>query len=277
MELTGRSPNAEQQNAVAEVGNKTLDQGTMAIMEHGQQCRPYLWDELQDCFVFVHAEAAVILKNGKRTSRRCLFEGNNKLFDQSLFRVPLCLSYIYVKKRLQHGTYDKKAIMGVFVGYSRVSLAYRILDLEARKVREVAHQFCICHEGKFPFKASLTWNVEEKEQPPTYLFPKGEVPTIGGSDESEESEDEIRRNVQHRDYSVDLDEEDEDIHRQDDDRKELGKRNRQLSEQARRNLEMSEHPEAGPNVAHPHISASMSRDSNSAVNRPTSLSRRLNR
>ena len=54
------------------------------------------------------------------------------------------------------------------MGYENGSPAYRIWDLEARKIRIIFYNFVICHEGYYPFREKVNWHPNCFDDPSTF-------------------------------------------------------------------------------------------------------------
>jgi hypothetical protein len=64
---------------------------------------------------------------------------------------------------------QKKSMRGVFTGYVENMPAYRVWDLLEKKIRNIAYNFCIAHEGYYPFRDKTNWPSEFVK--PTRFYP----------------------------------------------------------------------------------------------------------
>ena len=62
-----------------------------------------------------------------------------------------------------------KAQEGVIVGIQDNMPAYRVLNLETRKVVKIPFAQTVTHEGFFPFRNDRNWNEDEKQLPHAFI------------------------------------------------------------------------------------------------------------
>jgi hypothetical protein len=118
-------------------------------------------------------------KPGSYCSRKNLLQGNRNPANLQIL-MPFGTSvtcYIPTDTRVGgKGPYQRKSFHGALMGYEPNSPAYRVWDIEARKIRVVSYNFTICHEGFYPFKEKKNWPTECVTDP-EYFSPEFGVST----------------------------------------------------------------------------------------------------
>ena len=94
-------------------------------------------------------------KPGSYCSRKNLLEANRKPFNLERL-MPFGTSatcYVPIEKRRggkEPG--QRKSFRGVVLGYVDGMPAYRVWDIQQCQVKLISYNFCICHEGYYPFR-----------------------------------------------------------------------------------------------------------------------------
>ena len=169
---------AQQQNGVSERLNRTIDELAASVMAHAGDAPARFWSEAMNYVVFTRNNVNVHETkkgSGVLVSRRCLFEGHMHKFDERHLRPWGCLCYAYITKLSgdrtgPYGPTRLKSLKGFFIGYALDKKAYRVWIPESQKVKEVAFQHSVCHEGIFPWRSSKNWTPEEVDEPAHYLL-----------------------------------------------------------------------------------------------------------
>ena len=63
---------------------------------------------------------------------------------------------------------QRRSFRGVLLGYVDGMPAYRVWDIEAKKIRSVSYNFTISHEGYYPFRDKNMWPPECLEDPSNF-------------------------------------------------------------------------------------------------------------
>ena len=78
------------------------------------------------------------------------------------------------RRRGGKGPAQRRSFKGALLGYVENMPAYRIWDLQEKKIKSVSFNFTICHEGYYPFRDKTNWPEECSEDPEFFS------PTIDG-------------------------------------------------------------------------------------------------
>ena len=114
---------------------------------------------------------------GKYLSRKNLLVGDKRLFNLERLMAFGTATTCYVpieKRRGGKGPAQRRSFKGVLLGYVENMPAYRIWNLEDKKIVSVSFNFTICHEGYYPFRDKADWPPECKEDPEFFS------PTVDG-------------------------------------------------------------------------------------------------
>ena len=170
-------PYASQGNALPESINRVGDEASTAQMIHAGHVPSNLWAESQGSFFYVRNHAFLVEEEheGKmrQTSRFNQMVKQFRQVDHDKFHTWGVTIYAYIPKKVRKGTgaQKRKCHVAMFVGYSRDGEMYRILIMASRVIIEVAIQFCIVHEGKFPY-LQCPRTTHELSLPPHYMVPE---------------------------------------------------------------------------------------------------------
>jgi hypothetical protein len=151
-----------------------LEATATALIQSGAP--PSFWHEAAAHYTFTRNNTPrhEVTVEGKKIflSPNQIFEGHRNPFNLSrlvAFGTQLTC-FLPKERRPDHkGPSQSKSFDGVMLGYAQDCRAYRVWDIEARKVREVSFHFCVISEGFFPFRKQTNWP-EEKDQP-VFFFP----------------------------------------------------------------------------------------------------------
>jgi hypothetical protein len=147
-----------------------------ALLRAGAPAR--FWGEAECHKIFtLNATLPDPEKEGAYCSRRNLLEGSRRPPDLERLMAFGTAATCYVPKERRKGGKEpaqRRSFHGVVLGYAGNMPAYRIWDLEAKKIRLVSYNFTICHEGYYPFRDKLNWTEEFFGDPENF------TPTIGG-------------------------------------------------------------------------------------------------
>ena len=105
---------------------------------------------------------------GKFLSKKNLLIGDKRLFNVERLMAFGTATTCYVpieKRRGGKGPAQRRSFKGVLLGYVENMPAYRIWNLEDKKIVSVSYNFTICHEGYYPFRDKTDWPPECKEDP----------------------------------------------------------------------------------------------------------------
>ena len=114
---------------------------------------------------------------GKFLSKTNLLVGDKRLFNLERLMAFGTATTCYVpieKRRGGKGPAQRRSFKGVLLGYVENMPAYRIWNLEAKKIVSVSFNFTICHEGYYPFRDKTQWPPECVEDPEFFS------PTVDG-------------------------------------------------------------------------------------------------
>ena len=101
--------------------------------------------------------------SGKFLSKRNLLVGDKRPFNLERLMAFGTATTCYVPIERRRGGKEpaqRRSFRGVLLGYLENMPAYRIWDLEAKKIRSVSFNFTICHEGYYPFRDKNMWPPE---------------------------------------------------------------------------------------------------------------------
>ena len=122
-------PHSPEQNGVAERMNRTLMESARAMMSHAKLPNSY-WAEAVSTAAYVRNRTpTTAIKEDKTPYERWY----GKKPNVSHFKVFGCVAYSHVPDA-ERQKLDKKAVKLRFVGYSKVSKGYRLLDENTRKL-----------------------------------------------------------------------------------------------------------------------------------------------
>jgi transposase InsO family protein len=166
-------------NAFIERARRTVFEGVCtALLRAGAPAR--FWGEAE-CHKIYTLNLLPTLpdpeKEGAFCSRRNLLEGSRRPPDLERLMAFGTAATCFVPKERRTGGKEpaqRRSFHGVILGYAGNMPAYRIWDLEIRKIRLVSYNFTICHEGYYPFRDKLNWPEEFFGDPENF------TPTIGG-------------------------------------------------------------------------------------------------
>ena len=102
-------------------------------------------------------------KPGAFCSRRNLLEGSRRPFNLERLMAFGTAATCYVPKEQRKGGKEpaqRRSFHAVILGYEEVMPAYRVWDLETRRIKLVSYNFTICHEGYYPFRDKINWPAE---------------------------------------------------------------------------------------------------------------------
>ena len=108
---------------------------------------------------------------GKFISKRNLLEGNKRPLNLERLMAFGTATTCYVPIERRRGGKEpaqRRSFRGVLLGYVEGMPAYRIWDLEAKKIRSVSFNFTICHEGYYPFRDKNLWPPECMDDPTNF-------------------------------------------------------------------------------------------------------------
>ena len=114
---------------------------------------------------------------GKYVSKKNLLVGDKRLFNLERLMAFGTATTCYVpieKRRGGKGPAQRRSFKGVLLGYVENMPAYRIWNLEDKKIVSVSYNFTICHEGYYPLRDKTVWPPECKEDPEFFS------PTVDG-------------------------------------------------------------------------------------------------
>jgi len=161
-------------SAVVDRECRTLLEGTATLLFQSG-APPSMWQEAGAYFVFVRNRLPRLETEtvGVFISSEEKLRGIVKPFVLNNF-VPFgaqanCL--IPPEKRGPKTPGQKKSFEGAIVGISEDCSAYRVFDLETKKIRDISFSFCVVSEGCFPFRARK----KDFEGDPVSFFPTMEA------------------------------------------------------------------------------------------------------
>lgn len=112
-------------------------------------------------------------KDGEYTSRTAILENHEYTFDVKNLRAFGTKCYWLLTLEKKGGKKQAllpKAKAGVIIGIEDGMPAYRVFDLEKRKMRRIPFAQAITHEGCYPFRDSKNLTPEEHSLPPSFLL-----------------------------------------------------------------------------------------------------------
>jgi hypothetical protein len=115
--------------------------------------------------------------DGKFISKRNLLVGDKRPFNLERLMAFGTATTCYVpieRRRGGKGPAQRRSFKGALLGYVENMPAYRIWDLQEKKIKSVSFNFTICHEGYYPFRDKNDWPPECLEDPNFFS------PTIDG-------------------------------------------------------------------------------------------------
>ena len=104
-------------------------------------------------------------------SRKNLLEGNRRPFNLERLMAFGTAVTCYVPKEKRKGGKEpaqRRSFRGVLMGYAENMPAYRVWDIEGRKLTQVSYNFTICHEGYYPFRDKKNWTSEMLTDPTNF-------------------------------------------------------------------------------------------------------------
>ena len=125
-----------------------------ALLRSGAPAR--FWGEAENHRVFTFNCLPIVEdpdKPGSFCSRKNLLQGNRVPANLEILMAfgTSVTCYIPVDRRVGgKNPSQRKSFHGVLMGYEANSPAYRVWDIEARKMRVVSYNFTIAHEGFYP-------------------------------------------------------------------------------------------------------------------------------
>ena len=120
-------------------------------------------------------------KPGAFCSRRNLLEGSRRPFNLERLMAFGTAATCYVPKEQRKGGKEpaqRRSFHAVILGYEEVMPAYRVWDLETRRIKLVSYNFTICHEGYYPFRDKINWPAEFMDDPENFSPLFGGVLTL---------------------------------------------------------------------------------------------------
>jgi len=170
------APFDHNQNALIDRECRTLlEAASTALIKSGAPST--FWGEATDHFVFTknNLPSHEVLKEGKKifVSPNNYHSGADNKFNLSHLVAFGTQATCYIPRERREGKKtpgQDKTFDGVVVGYVSDMRAYRIWDIEKRKVREISYNFAVISEGYFPFRDRKTWP-EVQEKIPVHFFP----------------------------------------------------------------------------------------------------------
>jgi hypothetical protein len=140
---TFSTPYTPQHNSIVERKNRTVIDGTCAIMHHAG-AYPQLYGEAMACFVYVlnrttNSRSELITPREHRTGIKP---------DVSYFHVWGCDVYYHHRKKHRQHKFDAKGITGIFVGYDEDNASYyRVFNVDDEEV--IITRDVIFHDDRF--------------------------------------------------------------------------------------------------------------------------------
>ncbi|KAK8954887.1 hypothetical protein KSP39_PZI002281 [Platanthera zijinensis] len=128
------APRTPQQNGVVERKNRTLIEAAGTLLAHANMPLSF-WAEAVSTSNYV-LNRSLIHKLKVKTPYELLKEKKPKI---DYFRIFGCVVYIHNNNKEYIRKFEAKASMGIFLGYSQVSKAYRVFNQSSLKIEESVH------------------------------------------------------------------------------------------------------------------------------------------
>lgn len=173
-------PHDHDGNAEIEREIRTAFEGTATALE-ASGAPAYLWGEALQHFVFTRNVLPLVPikdKDGdiEYRSARCVLDPGARPFNLNFLVAfgTMCVCYEAEPQR-EGGKApgQKRSFRGAVVGYVLNMSAYKVLDLEKRKIREISFSFTFVQEGFFPFLSKGACGEEDLR--PVRFFPTREA------------------------------------------------------------------------------------------------------
>jgi hypothetical protein len=146
---------------------RTLFEGTATAL-HASGAPPSFWGEALHHFVFTRNVVPVVNTETGLKSAAQILDPSARPFDVH-YLLPFGVAttcYLTAEKREGgKAPYQKRSFRGVCVGYAADMPAYKIFDLQKRKIRKISFGFTFTHEGFYPFVSRCEWPVAAEEEP----------------------------------------------------------------------------------------------------------------
>jgi hypothetical protein len=183
-------------NASVERARRTIFEGvaTSLLRSGAPAC---FWGEAEAHKVFTINNLPTVpdpTNPGKFCSRRNLLEGNRKPYDLERLMPFGTAATAYVPVESRRGgkhPAQRKSFQAIILGYEDNMPAYRLWDIEAKKVRLNSFAFTICHEGFYPFRERNNWSEEWEKGPQNFSPVADGVLTLAEWKKYEFSDEEV--------------------------------------------------------------------------------------
>ena len=144
-------------NAFIERARRTVFEGVCtSLIRSGAPTR--FWGEAENHKIYTINILPTLedpQNEGKFCSRRDLLEGCRRPPNLEKLVAFGTMVTCYIPQGQRKGNKNpsqRRAFTGVIMGYEDNMPAYRVWHLEQKCLRRVSYNFCICHEGYYPFK-----------------------------------------------------------------------------------------------------------------------------
>ena len=125
------------------------------------------WGEAEAHKIFTINNMPMVPDPGKFLSKRNLLVGDKRPFNLERLMAFGTATTCYVPIERRRGGKEpaqRRCFRGVLLGLP----AYRVWDIEAKKIRSVSYNFTISHEGYYPFRDKNMWPPECLEDPSNF-------------------------------------------------------------------------------------------------------------
>jgi hypothetical protein len=130
------SPYNPHQNGIAERSNRTIAEGTVAMMLHAKAPN-HLWTYAMNTRIYIENILPTNVFNNRSSPHHQLF---NAIPNISHLRTWGCIAYALVPDSLR-SSFGTRAIKGRFVGYEENSLAYTFYFTERKTFHKCGHMY----------------------------------------------------------------------------------------------------------------------------------------
>lgn len=174
------APGDSASNDIAERTIRTFAELTTTNLLHAN-APTYLWAEAMAMVAHVWNRLPVMgTKNGKILSRMAILEGHSRLYDLGVMRAfgTKCHYLLTLQKKggLKQAL-NEKARLGVILCMEDNMPAYKVMDMQSRRILKIPFAQITTHEGHYPFKNYSNW-VEEEKLLPVHFMPIAEAETV---------------------------------------------------------------------------------------------------